>query len=56
MEKMIPYAKLSKREKRRQDLCRRGSWGAFSPVTRKPANSRAYNRRKAQDFRGELPE
>lgn len=53
MEKMIPYAKLSKKEKRRQDLLRRNTWGALSPVTRKPAVSKAYNRKKAQDWLGE---
>ncbi len=52
MEKMIPYAKLSKKEKRRQDLLGRNTWGAMSPVTRKPVNSRAYNRKKAQDWKG----
>ena len=47
MEKYIPYEKLSGKEKRRRDLQRRGTWGGISPVTRKPENSRAYNRRKA---------
>ena len=54
MEKMIPYAKLSKKEKRRQDLLGRNTWGSMSPVTRMPVNSRAYNRKKAQDWKGRL--
>ncbi len=51
MEKFIPYAKLSKKEKRRRDLARRGSWGFRSPVTRKPENSRAYRRHQAQRWK-----
>ena len=43
MEKFIPYEKLSKKEKRRLDAQRRTTWGAISPVTRKPANSKARN-------------
>ncbi|MGN0978019.1 MAG: hypothetical protein ACI4PH_08195 [Faecousia sp.] len=53
MEKYIPYEKLSKKEKRKLDLARRGSWGAVSPVTRKPVSSKAYNRKKAQDWKRE---
>ncbi|MBQ9250561.1 MAG: hypothetical protein IJ179_09385 [Oscillospiraceae bacterium] len=47
MEKFIPYDKLSKKKKRELDTQRRGSW-AMSPVTRKPANPKAYDRRKAR--------
>lgn len=46
MEKNIPYEKLSKKEKRKLDSARRGTWGELNPVTRKPENSRAYNRKK----------
>ena len=46
MEKFIPYEKLSKKEKRKLDLARRQTWGTLNPVTRKPENSRAYNRQK----------
>ena len=49
MEKFIPYEKLSKKEKRRLDRSRRSGWGELNPVTRKPANSRAYNRSKARN-------
>ena len=51
MDKWISYDKLSKKEKRKRDQANRHTWGAISPVTRKPINSRAYNRRKAQDWR-----
>lgn len=51
MERFIPYEKLSKKKKRELDLKRRGSWGGLNPVTRKPANPKAYDRRKAQSWK-----
>ena len=56
MEKIIPYEKRSKKEQRKRNNAIRGSWGGLNPVTRKPANSKAYNRRKAQTWKKELPE
>lgn len=50
MEKFVPYEKLSKKKKRELDSARRGSWYGINPVTRKPENSRAYNRRKARKW------
>ena len=47
MEKFIPYEKLSKKKKRELDADKRTVW-AISPVTRKPENPKAYNRKKAQ--------
>ena len=41
MEKFIPYEKLSKKEKRKLNRARRQTWGAISPVTRKPVSSRS---------------
>lgn len=55
MEKFIPYEKLSKKEKRKLNRARRQTWGAMSPVTRKPVSSRAYNRKKAQDWKKDIP-
>ena len=49
MEKMIPYEKLSKKEQKKRNAANRGSWGTLKPVTRKPENPRAYNRRKARN-------
>lgn len=46
MTKHIPYEKLSKKEKRKQDSMKRNTWGSLNPVTRKPENSNAYNRKK----------
>ena len=56
MEKFVPYEKLSKKEKRKLDQARRQTWGELNPVTRKPANSKAYNRRKTQDWKNDLPD
>ena len=55
MEKFIPYEKLSKKEKRKMDLAKRQTWGELNPVTRKPTNSKAYNRKRTQDWKKELP-
>lgn len=50
-EIFIPrYEKLSKKEQRKHNAQDRTTWGALNPVTRKPENSRAYNRRKARKW------
>ena len=54
MEKFIPYEKLSKKEKRKLDQAKRQTWGNLNPVTRKPENSKAYNRKNTQDWKKEL--
>jgi len=56
MGKFIPYEKLSKKEKRKMDQARRQTWSERNPVTRKPTNSKAYNRRRTQDWKKELPD
>lgn len=56
MEKFIPYEKLSKKEKRRIDAAKRTTWGDLNPVTRKPVSSKAYNRKRTQDWKKELPD
>jgi uncharacterized cupin superfamily protein len=48
MEKYIPIEKRSKKEKQTLAKARRGTWGALNPVTRKPANPKAYNRKKSR--------
>ena len=55
MEKFIPYEKLSKKEKRKLDRAKRQTWGELNPVTRKPENSKAYNRNKARNWKREQP-
>ena len=47
MEKFIPYEKLSKKKQRELNAARRGTW-TINPVTRKPANPKAYNRKTAR--------
>ncbi len=54
MDKYIPYEKRSKKEQRKLDAAKRGTWGSLNPVTRKPGNSRAYSRRKMQNWRKDL--
>lgn len=48
MQEFIPYGKLSKKERRKLDRAKRQTWGSLSPVTRRPDNSRAYNRSKVR--------
>ena len=55
MRKIIPYEKLSKKEKLKINATHRNTWGSLNPVTRKPQNSKAYNRRRAQDWKKNLP-
>ena len=55
MEKFIPYEKLSKKEQKKRDQAKRGTWGCLNPVTRKPESSKLYNRKRAQDWKKELP-
>ena len=56
MEKIIPYEKLSKKEKRKLDSARRGTWGQINPVTRKPQSSKAYNRSKTRNWKRDVHE
>lgn len=54
MEKYIPYEKLSKKKQREINARKRGSWGGIDPVTRKPKNSKAYDRSKARQWKKDL--
>lgn len=54
MEPFIPYEKLSKKERRKIDQAKRRTWGGMTPVTRKPASSKAYNRSKARNWKREI--
>ena len=51
MEKFIPYEKLSKKKQRELNAMKRGTWGDFNPVTRKPASPKAYNRKTARSWK-----
>ena len=48
MEKFIPFEKLSKKKQRELSAKRRGTWGSINPVTRKPKNPKAYDRKKTR--------
>ena len=56
MDKFIPYEKPSKKEKRKLDAAKRGTWGEINPVTRKPQSSKAYNRNKSRNWKREMHE
>ena len=47
MEKFTPYEKLSEKKKKELNAKRRKTWD-ISPVTRRPPNPKAYNRKKAR--------
>lgn len=51
MEKFVPYEKLSKKKQRELDAMKRGTWGRLNPVTRMPANPKAYNRKAARRWK-----
>ena len=51
MEKWILPEKRSKKRQRAWNSAKRGSWNGLNPVTRKPENAKAYNRRTAQNWR-----
>ncbi len=51
MERFIPFEKLSKRKRKQINTQKRGSWGAINPVTRRPDNPKAYNRKKARRWK-----
>ncbi|MCL2124451.1 MAG: hypothetical protein FWH33_00490 [Oscillospiraceae bacterium] len=51
-----PLEKRSKKEQREHHAAQRRSWGGISPVTRKPPNPKAYNRKKSgQRYENEPP-
>lgn len=52
----VRFAGHRNRDKRKIGQTRRQTWGEQNPVTRKSANSKAYNRRKAQNWRKESSE
>ena len=55
MEKFNPYEKLSKKEQKKRNAARRNTWGTMSPITRKPISSKAYNRKKTQNWKKDVP-
>lgn len=50
MDKHIPYSKLSKKKQRELNKKSRSDWGSLNPVTRKPPNPKAYDRKKTRNW------
>lgn len=46
MKKFVPYEKMSKKQKKKIDSLKRGSWYGVNPATRKSENPKAYKRKK----------
>jgi hypothetical protein len=55
MQNFVPKEKLSKKAKRALNNARRTTWGALNPVTRKPQNPKAYDRKKPPRLRDDDP-
>ena len=55
MAKFIPFVKLSKKTQQEINKSRRKNWGNIDPVTKRPANSKAYNREKARAWKDTFP-
>ena len=55
MQKFVPKQKLSKKAKRALNDARRKTWGALNPVTRKPRNPKAYDRKKPPRLQDDDP-
>ena len=48
MEKFIAYEKLSKKEQKKLNSAKRGSWGLVKPITKVKESAKIYNRKKKQ--------
>ena len=55
MAKFIPFVKLSKKTQQEINKSRRKNWGNIDPVTKRPANSKAYNRKQARAWKDTFP-
>lgn len=55
MAKFIPFVKLSKKTQQEINKSRSKNWGNIDPVTKRPANSKAYNRKKARAWKDTFP-
>lgn len=55
MPKFIPFAKLSKKAQQAINKSRRKNWGNIDSVTKRSENSNAYNRKKAQAWKSDVP-
>lgn len=53
-QKYIPLEKRSKKQQKEFHSMQRKSWGNVNPVTRIVPNKKAYNRKKARQWREPL--
>ena len=44
----VPVEKRSKKEQKALNAEKRATWGSMNPVTRRPQNPKAYDRKKSQ--------
>jgi hypothetical protein len=51
MVRFIPYEKLPRIKQHELDRQKRGSWNGVNPFTRKPEDSKVYNRKNAQSWK-----
>ena len=49
-EKFVPFERLSKKKQRELNKQQRTTRGSLDPTTRKPENSKAYNRNKRREM------
>lgn len=49
----VCYQKLSKKKRREIDQAKRATWGSVSPVTKKVASEKVYNRKRTQRWQAE---
>ena len=49
-KEFLSYEKMSKKKQRELNKQRRTTWGSLDPTTRKPENSKAYNRNKRREM------
>ena len=49
VKKFTPYEKLSKKEQKRINSAKRGSWGEINHVSRKTENKKAYSRKNLKE-------
>ncbi len=48
MTKYVPKEKMSKKAQKERNKAKRVTWGPLNPVTRKPQNPKAYQRKKVR--------
>lgn len=50
MNKFTPYEKLSKKEQKKINAEKRGSWGYINPVTKTVKSKKVYDRNKSKNL------